>query len=48
MMEGTLTALSPGFNIVAEARRFAAAQFNPDVLRKTAAVLVLVFRPDTR
>jgi predicted unusual protein kinase regulating ubiquinone biosynthesis (AarF/ABC1/UbiB family) len=40
-MEGTLTALAPGFDIVAEARRFAAgqlaAQFSPDVLRETAA-----------
>ena len=39
-MEGTLTQLAPGFNIVAEARRFAAGQFgeqlSPDVLRKTA------------
>ncbi|HEV3293179.1 MAG TPA: AarF/ABC1/UbiB kinase family protein, partial [Streptosporangiaceae bacterium] len=40
-MEGTLTALAPGFDIVAEARRFGAdqltEQFSPDVLRKTAA-----------
>jgi ubiquinone biosynthesis protein len=39
-MEGTLTQLAPGFDIVAEARRFAAGQFgeqlSPDVLRKTA------------
>jgi ubiquinone biosynthesis protein len=40
-MEGTLTQLAPGFDIVTEARRFAAeqlaAQFSPDLLRKTAA-----------
>jgi ubiquinone biosynthesis protein len=39
-MEGTLTQLAPGFDIVAEARRFAAeqlaAQFGPDLLRQTA------------
>ena len=39
-MEGTLTQLAPGFDIVAEARRFAAGQlaeqFSPDTLRKTA------------
>jgi len=39
-MEGTLTQLAPGFDIVAEARRFAseqlAEQFSPDTLRQTA------------
>ena len=39
-MEGTLTLLAPGFDIVAEARRFAAeqlaGQFSPDSLRRTA------------
>jgi ubiquinone biosynthesis protein len=40
-MEGTLTQLAPGFDIVAEARRFGdqqlAAQLSPDAIRKTAA-----------
>ena len=48
-MEGTLTALSPGFDIVAEARRFGAdqltAQFSPDVLRKTAADELIALLP---
>ncbi len=39
-MEGTLTQLAPGFDIVTEARRFAAeqltGQFSPDTLRQTA------------
>jgi ubiquinone biosynthesis protein len=39
-MEGTLTQLAPGFDIVTEARRFAgeqlAEQFSPDTLRQTA------------
>ena len=39
-MEGTLTQLAPGFDIVTEARRFAAeqlaGQFSPDTLRETA------------
>jgi len=39
-MEGTLTQLAPGFDIVTEARRFAAeqlaGQFSPDALRQTA------------
>jgi ubiquinone biosynthesis protein len=39
-MEGTLTLLAPGFDIVTEARRFAAeqlaGQFSPDSLRHTA------------
>ena len=40
-MEGALNQLAPGFDIVAEARRFAgkqlAGQFRPDTLRTTAA-----------
>lgn len=40
-VEGTLTQLAPGFDIVAEARRFGgerlAAQFSPEAIRKTAA-----------
>ena len=51
-MEGTLTALSPGFNIVAEAHRFGAdqlaAQFSPDVLRKTAADELIALLPVLR
>ena len=51
-MEDTLTTLSPGFNIVAEARRFAAeqlaAQFSPDVLRKTAADELIALLPVLR
>jgi ubiquinone biosynthesis protein len=51
-MEGTLTALAPGFDIVAEARRFAAgqlaAQFSPDVLRKTAADELIALLPTLR
>ena len=39
-MEGSLTQLAPGFDVVAEARRFAsgqlADQFTPETLRKTA------------
>jgi ubiquinone biosynthesis protein len=39
-MEGTLTQLAPGFDIVTEARRFAgeqlAEQYSPDMLRQTA------------
>ncbi len=39
-MEGSLTQLAPGFDVVAEARRFAserlAGEFTPDILRKTA------------
>jgi len=39
-VEGTLTQLAPGFDIVAEARRFAggqlAGQFSPEAVRKTA------------
>jgi ubiquinone biosynthesis protein len=51
-MEGTLTQLAPGFDIVAEARRFAAeqlaAQFSPDVLRKTAADELIALLPALR
>jgi ubiquinone biosynthesis protein len=51
-MEGTLTQLAPGFHIVAEARRFAAgqiaAQFSPDMLRKTAADELIAVLPALR
>jgi len=51
-MEGTLAELAPGFDIVAEARRFAAdqltAQFSPDVLRKTAADELIALLPVLR
>jgi ubiquinone biosynthesis protein len=51
-MEGTLTQLAPGFDIVAEARRFAAeqlaVQFSPDVLRKTAADELIALLPTLR
>ena len=51
-MEGTLTQLAPGFDIVAEARRFATgqltAQFSPDVLRKTAADELIALLPALR
>ena len=51
-MEGTLTALAPGFGIVAEARRFGAdqltEQFSPDVLRKTAADELIALLPVLR
>jgi ubiquinone biosynthesis protein len=51
-MEGTLAQLAPGFDIVAEARRFAAgqlaAQFSPDVLRKTAADELIALLPALR
>jgi ubiquinone biosynthesis protein len=51
-MEGTLTQLAPGFDIVAEARRFAAEQlaeqFSPDVLRKTAADELIALLPALR
>lgn len=51
-MEGALTQLAPGFDIVAEARRFAAghlaAQFSPDVLRKTAADELIALLPVLR
>ena len=48
-MEGTLTQLAPGFDIVAEARRFGgeqlAGQFSPDTLRKTAADELVALLP---
>src|SRR5450631_534528 len=48
-MEGTLTRLAPGFDIVAEARRFAgqqlAGQFRPDTLRTTAADELVALLP---
>ena len=51
-MEGTLTQLAPGFDIVAEARRFAGeqltAQFSPDVLRKIAADELIALLPVLR
>ena len=51
-MEGTLTQLAPGFDIVAQARRFAGeqltAQFSPDVLRKTAADELIALLPALR
>ncbi len=51
-MEGTLTQLAPGFDIVAEARRFAGeqvtAQFSPDVLRKIAADELIALLPALR
>ena len=46
--QGTLTALAPGFDVVAEARRFAAEQFSPDVLRKTAADELIALLPMLR
>ena len=51
-MEGTLTQLAPGFNIVAEARRFGenqlTAQLSPDVIRKTAADELVTLMPMLR
>ena len=51
-MEGTLSQLARGFDIVAEARRFAAEQlaeqFSPDVLRKTAADELIALLPALR
>lgn len=51
-MEGTLIQLAPGFDIVAEARRFAGeqltAQFSPDVLRKIAADELIALLPVLR
>ena len=48
-MEGTLTQLAPGFDVVAEARRFAgqqlAGQFRPDTLRTTAADELVALLP---
>jgi ubiquinone biosynthesis protein len=51
-VEGTLTQLAPGFDIVAEARRFAAEQlaeqFTPDALRRTAADELVALLPMLR
>jgi ubiquinone biosynthesis protein len=51
-MDGTLIQLAPGFDIVAEARRFAGeqltAQFSPDVLRKIAADELIALLPVLR
>ena len=50
--EGTLSQLAPGFDLVAEARRFAAGQltgqFSPDVLRNTAADELITLLPVLR
>ena len=51
-MKGTLIQLAPGFDTVAEARRFAGeqltAQFSPDVLRKIAADELIALLPVLR
>jgi ubiquinone biosynthesis protein len=51
-MEGTLTQLAPGFDIVAGARRFGenqlAAQLSPDVIKKTAADELVTLMPMLR
>jgi ubiquinone biosynthesis protein len=51
-MEGTLTQLAPGFDIVAEARRFAAGQlagqFSPEMLRKTVTDELIALLPMLR
>jgi len=51
-MEGTLTQLDPGFDIVAEARRFGeeqlAAQLSPEVIKKTAADELVTLMPMLR
>ncbi len=51
-MEGTLSQLAPGFDIVAEARRFAenqlTAQLRPEVIRKTAADELATLMPMLR
>jgi len=51
-MEGTLTQLAPGFDIVAEARRFGdqqlAAQLSPDAIRSTAAADATMLVPMLR
>ena len=51
-MEGTLTQLAPGFDIVTEARRFAgeqlAEQFSPDTLRQTAMAELVSLLPMLR
>ena len=51
-MEGTLTQLAPGFDIVAEARRFGdqqlAAQLSPEAIRNTAAADLAALAPMLR
>jgi ubiquinone biosynthesis protein len=51
-MEGALTRLAPGFDIVAEARRFAggqlAEQFSPEMLRKTVTDELIALLPMLR
>ena len=51
-MEGTLTQLAPGFDIVTEARRFGgqqlAAQFSPEAVRKSAADELAALAPVLR
>jgi len=51
-MEGTLTQLAPGFDVVAEARRFGeeqlTAQLSPDVIKKTAADELVALVPMLR
>jgi len=51
-VEGTLKQLAPGFDIMAEARRFAAdqlaEQFSPDAMRKTAADELVALLPMLR
>jgi ubiquinone biosynthesis protein len=51
-MEGALTQLAPGFDIVAEARRFAAEQlaeqFSPEILRKTVTDELIALLPMLR
>ena len=51
-MEGALTQLAPGFDVVAEARRFAseqlADQLSPDTLRKTALDELVAIMPMLR
>jgi ubiquinone biosynthesis protein len=51
-MEGALTQLAPGFDIVAEARRFAAeqlaGQFSPDILRTTGTDELIALLPMLR
>jgi ubiquinone biosynthesis protein len=51
-MEGTLTQLAPGFDIVAEARRFGdqqlAAQLSPEAIRNSAAADLAMLVPMLR
>lgn len=44
-LEGTLTQLAPGFDILVEARRFAAAQLGPAALTRTAGEELLAQLP---